>query len=123
MRQLRLEDKRTLQLTSQNPNLQKVDCKKSGQVPTSHLFNRVPVFLGAGDESGVHPRSLLLLAGDIETNPGPGAEIIDVLDSGNELSTVEFERLDSSSNSIDIVRGNGDMDTSGIELGNLGTLD
>ena len=123
MRQLRLEDKRTLQLTSQNPNLQKVDCKKSGQVPTSHLFNRVPVFLGAGGESGVHPRSLLLLAGDIETNPGPGAEIIDVLDSGNELSTVEYERLDSSSNSIDIVRGNEDMDTSGTELGNLGTWD
>ena len=64
----------------------------------------------------------MLLAGDIETNPGPGREIIDVLDRGNELS-VEYERLDSSSNSIDIVTGNEDMDTSGIELGNLGTLD
>ena len=66
--------------------------------------------MGAGDESGVHPRSLLLLAGDIETNPGLGTEIIDVLDSGNELS-VEYERLESSSNSIDVVRGNEDMDT------------
>ena len=122
VRQLRLEDKRTLQLTSQNPNLQKVDCKKSGQVPTSHLFNRVPVFLGAGGESGVHPRSLLLLAGDIETNPGPGAEIIDVLDSGNELSTVEYERLDSSSNSIHIVRGNEDIQELNWGIWGLGML-
>ena len=64
----------------------------------------------------------MLLAEDIETNPGPGREMIDVLDSGNELS-VEYERLDSSSNSIYIVTGNEVMDTSGIELGNLGTLD
>ena len=64
----------------------------------------------------------MLLAGDIETYPGPGREIIDALDSGNELS-VEYERLDSSSNSIDIVRGNEDMYTSGTESGNLGTLD
>ena len=122
VRQLRLEDKRTLQLTSQNPNLQKVDCKKSRQVPTSHLFNRVPVFLGAGDESGVHPRSLLLLAGDIETNPGLGTEIIDVLDSGNELSTVEYERLDSSSNSIHIVRGNEDIQELNWGIWGLGML-
>ena len=125
LRQLRLEDKRTLQLISQNANLQKVDCKKSGRVPTLHFITSLQqstCFLGAGGESGVHPWSLLLLAEDIETNPGPGREMIDVLDSGNELS-VEYERLDSSSNSIDIFRGNEDMDTSGIELGNLGTLD
>ena len=60
---------------------QKVDCKKNGRDPTSRLLvNKEPVFLGAGGESGVHPRSLLLLAGDIETNPGPGREI-DILDS------------------------------------------
>ena len=91
---------------------------------SSHLFNRVSVFLGTGGGSGVHPRSLLLLAGDVETNPGPGREIIDVLDSGsgNELS-VEYERLDSSSNSINIGVGNEDMNNSGIDLGNLETQD
>ena len=61
------------------PQLTKADCKKSGRVPKLHFITSLQqssCILGAGGESGVHPRSLLLLAGDIETNPGPGREII-----------------------------------------------
>ena len=97
--------------------LQKVDCKKNGRDPTSQLLvNRVPVFLGTGGESGVHPRSLMLLAGDIETNPGPGREI-DIMDSlvEHELCC-EGEILDSSNDS-----GRGNTDTSGVDLGLLDT--
>ena len=95
--------------TNKKSTARRVD--KSEHHISSHLFNRVPAFLGAGGESGVLPRSLLLLAGDIEIIAGPGKEKIDVLAYGNDLS-VEYERLGSSSNSIiDIVRGNEDMDT------------
>ena len=107
MWQLRLEDKRTIQQTLNSP----ANKKSTARV------NRVPVFLGAGGESGVHPRSLLLLAGDIERNPGPGRER-DILDSvvEHELCS-EGENLDSSRDS-----GRGNTDTSGVDLGLLDTL-
>ena len=82
------------------------------------------IFLGTGDGSGVHPRSLLLLAGDIETNPGPSREI-DALDTSgaNPESSVnsaertldysrehwvESERLDSNRDTWDCSGGNQD---------------
>ena len=46
---------------------QKVDCKKKGRAQ-HHISSSTEfcVFLGTGGESSVHPRSLLMLAGDIE---------------------------------------------------------
>ena len=115
VRQLRLEDKRTLQHTPLHSGLQKVDCKKNGRFTTSHIVNKEPVFLGTGGESGVHPRSLMLLAGDIETNPGPGRETLDTLDCGVAVGTEE--RLDSSRALLDTVNGESESNSVGIIVG------
>ena len=115
--QLRLEDKRTIQQTLTSPAYKKSTARRMDETQhhnsssTEYLF-----FLGTGGESGVHPRSLMLLAGDIETNPGPGREI-DIMDSlvEHELCSEE-EILDSSNDS-----GRGNTDTSGVDLGLLDT--
>ena len=57
----------------------------------------------------------MLLAGDIETNPGPGRETLDTLDCGVAVGTEE--RLDSSRALLDTVNGESESNSVGIIVG------
>ena len=82
---------------------QKVDCKKKGRAQ-HHISSSTEfcVFLGTGGESSVHPRSLLMLAGDIEKNPGPNRESVS-LNSEMRLDSLDNRTVGGGRNfSVDI---------------------
>ena len=109
---------------------QKVDCKKKGRAQ-HHISSSTEfcVFLGTGGESSVHPRSLLMLAGDIEKNPGPNRESVslnsemrvDSLDNRTVGGGRNFSvDINEESLSLNINETNGVSDLSMDLAGNLG---
>ncbi|KAL5260809.1 hypothetical protein ACHWQZ_G006744 [Mnemiopsis leidyi] len=89
-------------------------------------------FLGTGGESSVHPRSLLMLAGDIESNPGPPRKSSrlnscqrDPMDNGTvgNHRTRSLNRVVNSTENLDSIgvndlgRGRGDENNLNINLG------
>ena len=109
---------------------QKVDCKKKGRAQ-HHISSSTEfcVFLGTGGESSVHPRSLLMLAGDIEKNPGPNRESVS-LNSEMRVDSLDNRTVGGGRNfsvdtneeslSLNINETNGVLDSSMDLAGNLG---